>query len=311
MMIGRLKNKLCAALFWRHPKTDQPDIPASEYEVLEKIFVNNTIYLVKINGEMYYFRVIEDRTESLASVCRGLATVKAGALLGIESIYPKNTVARLTGLGLGVLQEKARGETIMTYTKEQRFEMLTPNFQRRLNDFNLADAICYEADHSPNNYNVVLDESGMLEDISCFDNNGKGTFSCRSSVDFITYKGVSKLVLPNGLINRPHLSREMADKLDGISWRQTYRCLHGYLKIAPILFFYRRLVRVRKSVRNTAKMNPEFLLSCGEWNRKTIEEELSGVYGKTYLGSLVNDCLPKIKPQATREKNDTQRERKT
>ena len=298
MSIRSLKNKIGAALFWRQPKADRPDIPESEYEVLERIFVNNTIYLVKIDGGIYYFRVLEDRPESLASICRGLATVKAGALLGIESIYPKNTVVRLTGLGLGVLQEKALGETIMAYTREQRLGMLTADFQRMLNDFNLADAVCHEADHSPNNYNVVIDGNGKLEGISCFDNNGRGTFACRSDVSFLTYKGVSPFVLPNGIVNRPHFSREMAEKLDGITWRKTYRCLHGYLKFAPILFFYRRLVRIRKAVRNTAKTNPEFLLRCGEWDRKTIDEELSGVYGKTYLGSFVNDCLPKGKPQA-------------
>lgn len=296
MKLSIIRNQVghCLRRFlqWRNPLRRHSIPTVNHFEVEQKIFRSHTNYLIRTEKGQRYFRILEPGTVSLASVCRSYGTELVGKLLGLESLHPQSELVSLPGLGDGILQAPAEGISILPFTAVQRRDMLTGAFQKEINNLNLLDVICYETDHSPNNYLVKRDSAGKLVGLSVFDNNGVGVFACRSTVCFYTYKKISLYLTEDGCVRRPHMSRQTANNLEQISFWTLYQCMRCCLKPLPILFLYRRISILQKAVRKTAARDPSFLLDDVDWNESTIQEELSGTYGKTYLVGFLQDCVP-------------------
>lgn len=228
------------------------------------------------------------------SAGKALATQALAGLLGLEALFPKSEYARFQAEDhrpmFGIYTERARGVGLIDISRERRRAMLTPDLQRCLSDLNLLDAITHEMDHSPNNYFAVPDGSGVFTGLSVFDNNGVGTFSLNRSVRFSSYKGCSPFVRENGIVNRPHLSLETVRRLRSLTGRQLTDALSPWLRPAQILAVRLRLGAVKSAIDRTVRLDPRFLLDRDEWSPETIERELNGQYGKTYLTSYLEDC---------------------
>lgn len=222
-----------------------------------------------------------------------MATYVMAQLLGLNDLIPETEYILLNVDGdarLGTFMKTADGICAMDIPFEKRQSIISPAFQKKLNDLNLLDAICHEGDHSPNNYNAVLDDDGMAVGVSAFDNNGMSTFTAKSDVDFASYKGCSPFVTKEGRINRPHISKSTVLRLNAIKRREVSEALKAYLNPLQVCCAWRRLKKVRRAVCRTAKEKPSFIIDNSEWNEKTVLEELSGEYGKTYLQSFIIDC---------------------
>ena len=229
---------------------------------------------------------------------RVLGTYAIAQLLGLHRIVPPVEyvfliIDDLDEHGqeprLGTFMKAADGICAMDISYNTRRGRITPEFQNALLALNLLDAICHEGDHSPNNYNVVLDDEDMIVGVSAFDNNGISTFTVKSNVDFESYKGCSPFVR-NGYINRPHLDRSLADRVSMITRKQLQENLRDYLNVFQINSTWKRIIKIKKAIRKTSAENPDFLCAPEDLTCRTIEEELSGKYGKTYLLSFLNDC---------------------
>lgn len=288
-----IKSALRAFLLWKEPFKKRPLPVFRDYEIEQCIHDTNQLFLVRIQNRQYYFRPLEPSLSSLASACRSLGTEELGRLLGMRRFHPDSKAAELPGLGRGVLQSPADGFCIMPVSKTRRLELLSPVFQREINDLNVLDALCYETDHSPNNYNVTAGPDGRLRSLCVFDNNGLGTFACRSSLLFTTQKKLSPIVTEGGCVNRPHLSRETAERLEKLRLGTLYSHMRHYLKPIPIVFLYLRTRRLKRAIRRSARRDPAFLLPEDGWSEESLRQELSGAYGKTYLLGFLQDCAPR------------------
>ena len=226
--------------------------------------------------------------------CISLATEALARLLELEELFPHAEYAWLRIEGqepiFGLFMDTASGCGIIDVSLERRAAAMTPHLQRAFSRLSILDAITHEMDHSPNNYNVVFDDSGMAVGLSVFDNNGIGTFALQTSASFKTYKNCSHFLRPDGTVNRPHLDAALCRKLSKITFLQFFKCLRPFLRFPQILAAWLRLKNVKAAIEKTDAKAPGFLLDEDQWNEETLQAELSGTYGKTYLMSYLQDC---------------------
>ncbi len=226
-----------------------------------------------------------------------LATEAMARLIGLEHTIPHAEYMKVcvtdadNCIIFGTFMEKAQGMCAMDIPPERRQAVLTPEFQRSLLNMNLLDIICHELDHSPNNYNVVLNAAGNAVDVSIYDNNGLGTFSLNSSIDYQTYKKCSSIVNTQGRINRPCLDKAVVMSIMNLRFRDVYDAIYPFYKMSIILCTWKRIVKLKRAIRKSMCANPGLLLEEKYFSKETIQKELSGVYGKTYLLSFLQDCL--------------------
>ena len=225
-----------------------------------------------------------------------LATEAMAKLIGLGNTIPhaeymKVIVTDANDLSMfGNYMQRAAGICAMDIPAQRRRTVITPEFQRAMLNMNLLDVICHEQDHSPNNYNVVCNEQGKAVGVSVYDNNGAGTFSLYSRIDYETYKKCSAFVSSDGTVNRPHLDKAVAEAVLGLSYRQISMELSPFLSRPVIWCTWRRLTTLRRAIRKSIESKEHFLLDYTEFTEQTIEDELSGTYGKTYLVSFLQDC---------------------
>lgn len=256
----------------------------------EKIFGSNLIFHFDQPDIQGYFRVIENNIHSISSACKTKAYEEIAGMLGLEGICPKSELVSIPDYGVGLLQVPCEGICIMTKGQKTRIRMITPAFQKAMSDFNLLDVVCHEMDHSPNNYNVVIDAEENAVSVSAFDNNGIGTFSLRSDISFSTFLECSPFITESGTVNRPFVSFETVEALHKISLLRLYWHMKQYIGFIPTIFMYIRIIRLKAAIQKTSKIRSDFLRKEDQWDEKTIQEELDGPWGKTYLKGYIYDC---------------------
>ena len=185
----------------------------------------------------------------------------------------------------GSFQEKAEGLNIYSMPREKRIEKITPSFQRAVNWLRLFDVVAHEADHSLNNYYPVVDGSGNFKTICAFDNGGSGSFPLSSSISFDTYYGCDSLFEEGGRPTSPYFDKGLVNCICNVRYSDVKRALKRYLKYSSIYFTWRRIKKIKKNIERHS--DEIILMDINDWNYQTIEDELSGKYGNTYLYSLV------------------------
>lgn len=225
-----------------------------------------------------------------------LATYEISKLLGLEYMLPQANYITLNIDNkkslFGLFIKTAEGCSILPFNSDERKGKITPLLQRDLSSLNVLDVITHEQDHSPNNYNVVMDENGLVTGVSAFDNKGEGTFFLSESLDFQTFKYCSSFIKPDGLINRPYISKELFEQIKQITPEMLFKKLKGILNPLQIFFCWKRINNLTTTIEKTlTKQNKFLLLSTTDWSEKTVEDELSGDYGKTYLISFFSDVF--------------------
>lgn len=141
------------------------------------------VYHITTDTEDGYFRECPKRGNdyNVWDANKVMAYEAVAKLCGLSHLVTPTTYARVQideKEMLGYYQDRADGICIIGLTHEKRRRILTPQFQRAMNSLNFLDALCHEDDHSPNNYNVVLDDTGLAVGIAAFDNNG-----CRAGAE--------------------------------------------------------------------------------------------------------------------------------
>lgn len=225
-----------------------------------------------------------------------LATEATAKMIGADELNPHAEYVKLKVSGCpnralyGIFMEEAKGKCAMDIPPELRYQKLTGEFQRSLIRMNFLDVICYDLDHSPNNYNVYMDKDGMLEGVHVFDNNDASVFSLRNDINLSTYKNCACITLGNGIIHRPAVDKEITEKILKLSKRTVYRNLSPYLGVIPIECAWKRIQRLKKAIQFTRYAHPEVFLDRHMFGEDTLKLELSREYQKTYLISFLEDC---------------------
>ena len=220
---------------------------------------------------------------------RQMATEAMAVLLGLDDMIPHSEFAVLTYQGekmRGTLMAVARGVSTEGIIEEQSQRMASPALQRELTSLNVLDAITFERDHRPGNYNVVLDDDGQVAGLSVFDNDAAMTFA---PIPVVTRSGSGSCVVSRGgVINRPHLDKQLAQRILAIKKREVKEALKPYMNWIQVAACCRRFETLRKAIMQSAGKDG-FLLDSNAWSVETMNEELSGQYGKTYLDTFIHN----------------------
>jgi hypothetical protein len=143
----------------------------------------------------------EGRVEVL-NATKSLASYRIAKLFNMQNLIVNTRWAKVTtehGETFGVICDEAAGKRALDC-----WVKITPSLQRELSDLNVLDAICYQRDHGPNNYNIWFDENDAH--ICAFDNDNPTTFLVTHKLPQNASGNVSPIIR-RGLFNRPHVSR--------------------------------------------------------------------------------------------------------
>lgn len=187
----------------------------------------------------------------------------------------------------GTLMSEVGGVFGYDYPKEELKEKLTPQFQKNLLNLNVLDYLCCMRDHTMYNYKIQVDDDGRFISACCFDNNEEGAFSGERSLSFAGFHGESRLIDENGYFNRPYIDYEIVKSIFKLDKKILYKSLGFVLSKIQIKRICERVEFLKSAIKKKADKEKKFILRENEWNQSTIEEELSGKYGKTYLIGLI------------------------
>lgn len=243
----------------------------------EKDFLDKGLRIWKYNSNKYRYQTY--------NACSSLAEEKMAELLGLDRLLTRSFFCRVQVDGgkemVGTMASFADGIGFREI-QDMYQVVFTPELCKELTNLNIIDVICYEKDHCPRNYNIVLNEEGQAISICSFDNDTSWSFSPIGGVAFRTYAGASHFV-KNGVINRPFLDLDVCDRLFNLSLYDLEINLSNYLRKNQIKACWRRVKTIQKAINNTH-------FQYGQWDEELIKTELSGKYGDTYYSILWNLC---------------------
>lgn len=212
---------------------------------------------------------------------RLLAETKMAELLGLEDLLTKVEFVnlRIEGLPdmLGTMMSNADGVDVREI-KDCYKTAITPQLARALNNLNILDVICYEQDHRPGNYKVVLNSEGKAVSIQSFDNDSPWAFSPFGKVNFHTYERAS-YIINNGKINRPAIDKQLAEKIVGFTKNDISQEFSQYLNKLQLRALWNRINALQIALNNSK----EIWLEEAEWTEDLMQSELSGKWGRTYI----------------------------
>lgn len=263
-----------------------------------KSYIKNIRSVLKyvINAINRHQRNIRGGRWEFSNANRQMATEAMAALLGLDYMIPhsKFVVITLPEYSMhGTLMCVAKGESTEGIKYERSRAVASPILQRELINLNILDAITYERDHRPGNYNMVLDNNGKVCEISVFDNDAAMTFA-PFSLSSHSGSGCSNIRDNNHMINRPYMDKHLAERIIYLKRKEVYLALKPYLNRIQIVFCWKRIEELKIAIKRSIKQEG-FLLDSDQWSIATMEKELSGEYGKTYLVKFIdNEIINKV-----------------
>ncbi len=161
----------------------------------------------------------------------------------------------------------------------------TGSLQQALGNLQILDLISYQVDHGPNNYNVFLDGEGRAS-VCAFDNDNPTTFF---PIPIISrpFVGCSSFVDGKGRVQRPFVDKTLADRMAALSVSDLDQRLKPYLNLLQRRALISRIKKLNRVIQRSLRDGNHFLLTPEEWNDATVQQELSGRYGVTYLSKAL------------------------
>ena len=267
---------------------DETVLGLPPFEGEEKELVRKLVFFLfgAVTNYDYNMGVKRGRRQTFLAV-RALATQEIAGMLGLSAMVPRAVYGKLLLNGRekeGVLTEKAAGADVSVLPPAARQKGVTPALLKALTDLNFLDAVCGDNDHRVDNYFTLTDGDKFTGGVS-YDSDGPTAFGL-SGPNLKHSLRCSPLIC-RGKIARAHMDRGLAERLLAIT-REDLKKLSAYLTGLQLHFLWKRVKRLQRAVRRTAKANPAFLAE--NWTEEFIREDLSGKYGKTYLVSFLTDC---------------------
>lgn len=226
------------------------------------------------------------------SGARNVATTELARICGLERLVAKAqfTILYIDGeKHCGVLSESAPGHRALDSVCSA-----SPQIQRELTNLKLLDVLCFQPDHWVNNYNVVPAQDGKATSVCAFDNDCNWTFFPYPRVTFSSQCDGAPIIDNKGIVLLPHLDKEVVERLKKINLSELSDQLSPFLNRLQLWALRQRIKMLLHSIEKTEKVRPNFLLTKEKWSTQTMEEELCGKYGNTYLCQYVNKEEQKI-----------------
>lgn len=219
------------------------------------------------------------------NACSSMAEEIVAELFGVERLFTKSFFCKLK-IGdmdelVGTMSSFADGIDVRDL-KDCYRDGIAPELVRDLTTLNLIDAVCYEKDHRPGNYHIILDSKGKAVSICSFDNDSPWSFAPFGSASFQTYAGASQIIR-EGLFNRPMLDVKVKDRLLRMTKNDLRNALSRYMANNQVNACWRRVKVLQKAVDRTK-------FAYTKWSEAIMKDELSGKYGNTYYSVLYRLC---------------------
>lgn len=226
---------------------------------------------------------------------RTYGTKLVADMVGASQLVPTTQYARMILDGVekyGVVVGVAAGYSPKEAVKEHGLNNISPEFQRQSLILNVLDAICYQKDHRPGNYFVTV-KDGTAIGISAFDNDCPTTFMCSANIGFCTYSGCSPIVNSKGMINRPYLDKKTTLAICSLDKEIIKRHLKGSVSRTELFYLIKRVEKLKYAIQQSLDKGTLKLIDQTEWNSDTINEELNGNFGETYMKLFIK-CFEHI-----------------
>lgn len=226
---------------------------------------------------------------------RTYGTKLVADMVGASQLVPTTQYVRMILDGVekyGVVVGVAAGYSPKEAVKEHGLNNISPEFQRQSLILNVLDAICYQKDHRPGNYFVTV-KDGTAIGISAFDNDCPTTFMCSANIGFCTYSGCSPIVNSKGMINRPYLDKKTTLAICSLNKEIIKRHLKGSVSRTELFYLIKRVEKLKYAIQQSLDKGTLKLLDQTEWNSDTINEELNGNFGETYMKLFIK-CFEHI-----------------
>ncbi len=247
--------------------------------------------LCKTNAYYYNDFGIFSRKFQNAYEARELAYQSLATFFGVDYLIAPFQYCLLEIDGktclFGTLMENAGGINILDLSVQERTERSTPEFQHALINLNVLDYLAGIRDHSIYNFHGILDAQGNLISVKAFDNDEMSSFNSEKMLTFTGTHGESCLIDETGALNRPYLDAELAIRILHLKKKELTRVLCPYVGNKPIFQVWQRVVALQNAICKATQENSKCLLQQSEWSQQTVDEEISGRYGNTYLKKII------------------------
>ena len=220
-----------------------------------------------------------------------LADYRTFTAFGLGDMFPKVKLCKITvdegREWIGTMMDYAEGIYPLNL-KEGLKDAISTKTQKILVNLHVLDAICFEKDHKPGNYNIVTDD-GFIVNISVFDNDCPWTFFPSFSPNFSNYDK-SSTIIKNGQMNVPCIDERFAERILGVEAEELKGALEPYLNRIQIAALLSRLEKIKRAILKSIENEDSFIIRLGkEWPKATMLEEIqTDRWGNSYLKILSN-----------------------
>lgn len=234
-------------------------------------------------GEIYLYNMSRGLKETELQTFNSnkqIATYQIAKHLEISSLIPNTRFVKLCIDGtvkIGTWMDVACGQSPEKMSSEQRHK-ISPRLQMEFAQLTLLDLICRQRDHRPNrdaNYNINISCAGDAEALCAFDNDSPTSFFPSSRIDFTTSAATTPFVDSKGRIQMPFLSEETCLNILSMNYKWIDSELSAYLSRFQLRYLKKRIRNLQNSIQTAKANNDVVFLSQDQWNRETVEQELS------------------------------------
>lgn len=273
---------------WKHePFETHRKHMAEYYDSISNRLDNASRRDVFVNQEMAYWRSHNNGVKyQTLNAGKMMAEEAIASLFGVERLLTKTHFCRVRiGNGeelVGTMMSDAGGVDVR-FLKNYYLDAITPQLVCDLNNLNILDAVCYEKDHRPGNYHLILNKEKKAVSLCAFDNDSPWAFSPFGTMGFKSYENSSCLT-KDGKINRPYVDAGLAESVLQLDKATFYERLTPYLNKIQLKVCWKRICKLKLALNKSRSSFKE----RNKWDEHTVKDELSGKYGRTYLMVLIN-----------------------
>lgn len=196
-------------------------------------------------------------------------------LLGVDRLICHSSLIKLNGVHsyLGSIMESANGINPIDLVDSSIIKNAYPELYCDLTNLYILDVLCYERDHRPGNYNIILDEkTGYAKSIQAFDNDSTFSFFPTSSIQK-GFVGCSP-IFPHDKYRGKCIDKDFAEKILRTDVKQLKSIASPYLNKLQLYFLAKRFLKIQKSIKNAIEEGTTVLKNRHDWKKADANEKM-------------------------------------
>ena len=95
-------------------------------------------------------------------------------------------------------------------------------------------------------------------------------------------------MLENGLINLPHLDKDVAERILNVNYEDLQTTMSRYLNYFQLKALLCRFRLLQLAIKKSINASSNFLVDAKSWSLDCAKQELDGLFGKTSIWQYLN-----------------------